>query len=89
MTRKHPRALVIDRNLGVLAHLVRPLALKGFRIAARPTPEDALDYVRRSRPELVLLGQPYWRDGWITQIQAASPGTVVVPVPTAPTTGVA
>lgn len=83
---KNLLALVINPDLNVLGDLVRPLSLKGFRIAARPTPEDALDYVRRSRPDLVLLGSPFWQEGWGKKILAASPGTMVVPVPTSPLT---
>ena len=77
-------ALIINPNLKVLGDLVRPLSLKGFRIAARPAPEDALEYVRRARPDLVLLGAPYWQEGWARRIVDASPATVVVPVPVAP-----
>jgi len=81
MSPKTLQALVVDPNLGILADLVRPLTLKGFRVAARTTTDDVLDYVRRSRPELVLLGRPFWQAGWAPQILAASPGTVVAPAP--------
>ena len=74
------QALVIDPNLKILADLVRPLTLKGFRVSARTSPDDVLDYVRRSRPELVLLGRKFWQAGWAPQILAASPGSVVAPV---------
>jgi hypothetical protein len=80
MSPKNLQALVIDPNLKVLADLVRPLTLKGFRVAARTSPEGVLDYVRRSRPQLVLLGRQFWQAGWGPEILAASPGTVVAPV---------
>ncbi len=80
MATKTLQALVIDPNLRILADLVRPLTLKGFRVAARTSPEGAIDYVRRSRPELVLLNRKYWEEGWAPEILAASPGTVVAPV---------
>ena len=84
MPPKTLQALVIDPNLKVLIDLVRPLTLKGFRVAARTSPEDVLDYVRRSRPELVLLGRKFWQAGWAPEILAASPGTVVAPVAEVP-----
>lgn len=84
MSIKSPRALLIDTNLKALSELVRPLAQKGFRIAARPSPEGAIDYIRRSRPDLVLLGARFWQEGLGREILAASPGTVVVPVPARP-----
>ena len=84
MSPKKLQALVLDPNLRVLADLVRPLTLKGFRVAARTSPDGVLDYVRRSRPQLVLLARTFWQAGWAPQILAASPGTVVAPVADAP-----
>ena len=81
MSHKPLQALVMDANLKVLADLVRPLTLKGFRVAARTSPEGVLDYVRRSRPQLVLLGRTFWQEGWAPEILAASPGTVVAEAP--------
>ena len=81
MPRNTLQALVIDPNLGILADLVRPLTQKGFRVAARTTPDDVIDYVRRSRPGLVLLGRKYWQAGLAPQILEASPGTLVAPSP--------
>ena len=81
MSPKTLQALVIDPNIKILADLVRPLTRKGFRVSARTSPDDVLDYVRRSRPELVLLGRTFWQAGWAPRILAASPGTVVTPAP--------
>lgn len=88
MTPRPLRALVLDPDPRAFADVVATLAPKGFHVAARLAPDDSLDYVRRTRPNVVLLGRPYWEDGWMARIQAASPGTVVVPSP-APTAGAA
>lgn len=74
------RALVIDPDPTVLANIVHVLAHKGFHVATRLTPDDSLNYVRRSRPEVVLLALPFWEEGWSSEILAASPETVVIPV---------
>lgn len=73
-------ALVIDPDPTVLTRVVRTLGHPGLRIAARLSPEDALEYVERSRPDIVLLGIRYWEDGWGPEILAVSPDTVVFPV---------
>ena len=73
------RALAIDPDPAVLAGVVRLLSPRGFHITARVSPDDTLDYVRRSRPNIVLLGRTYWEQGWGTRIRDASPGSVVVP----------
>ena len=74
------RALVIDPDPRVLADAVRVLALNGFRVAGRITPEDSLDYIRRARPHVALLGRTFWEEGWGAEILAASPETVILPV---------
>lgn len=74
------RALVIDPDPRVLADAVRVLTLKGFHVAGRTTPDDSLDYVRRARPHVALLGRTFWEEGWGGEILAASPETVILPV---------
>ncbi|HZE98885.1 MAG TPA: hypothetical protein VE981_17890 [Planctomycetota bacterium] len=74
------RALVIDSDPRVLANIVHVLAHTGFHVATRLGPDDSLNYVRRSRPDVVLLGLPFWEQGWGSDILAASPDTVVIPV---------
>lgn len=74
------RALVIDSDPRVLADVARTLTHRGFRIAVHRSAVDALDYVRRARPDLVLLGVSLWQEGWATEILAIAPETVVVPV---------
>jgi len=77
-------ALVIDPDPSVLSRIAGTLAHSGLRIATRLSPEDALEYVARSRPDVVLLGIAYWQDGWGAEILAASPASVVLPVVDAP-----
>jgi hypothetical protein len=74
------RALVIDPDPRVLADAVRVLTLKGFHVAGRLTPDDSLDYIRRARPHVALLGRTFWEEGWGVEILAASPETVILPV---------
>ena len=78
--QKPLRALVIDPDAGALTDAVRHLVRKGFHVAGRMTPVDSLEYVRRARPNLVLLGRTFWDQGWGPEILAASPETVVMPV---------
>ncbi len=73
-------ALVIDPDPAALARIARTLGHHGLRIAVRRSPEDALEYVGRSRPDVVLLNIGYWEDGWGSEILAISPDTVVFPV---------
>ena len=80
MSDKALRALVIDPDPRVLANAVRVLAHKGIHVAGRITPDDSLDYVKRARPDVVLLGLGYWEQGWGSEILAVSPETVVIPV---------
>lgn len=87
MLTKILSALAIDENRDVLANIAHILAHQGFRIAARTSPADSLDYVRRARPEIVLLGMSFWKEGWGIEILEASPESVVIPVigsPSAP-----
>ena len=48
------------------------------RWVLRPDPAEALDFVRRVRPSLVLLGEASWEAGWAPLLRSASPGTVVL-----------
>lgn len=87
MLTKSLSALAIDGDRDVLANIAHLLAHQGFRIATRTTPEDSLDYVRRARPDIVLLGISFWKEGWGVEILDASPDSVVIPVigpPSAP-----
>lgn len=72
------RALVIDPDFSALSR-ASGLLKHGFRIVARRSPADALDYVARARPDLVLLAPSFWQEGWGAEILAASPETVVLP----------
>jgi len=76
---KDMHALVIDPDPATLTRIAGLLD-HGFRISTRLSPRDAMDYVARARPDVVLLGIDYWQDGWASEILAASPETVVVPV---------
>jgi hypothetical protein len=88
MLDKTLRALVIDPDPRALADAAGVLAGRGFRVAGRTAPDDALEYVRRARPNVVLLGETFWKDGWGAEIRNAAPGTVVVPLDRRPETAV-
>lgn len=72
-------AVVIDADPTTLSR-VAGLLDHGFRISTRLSPRDSLEYVARTKPDVVLLGLDYWREGWGPEILAASPETVVLPV---------
>jgi hypothetical protein len=84
MTLPPLSALVIDPDPSVLSRVAGTLGHHGLRIAARLSPEESLDYIARSRPDVILLGLAFWQDGWSSEILAASPGSVVIPVVDAP-----
>lgn len=74
------RALIIEERPAALARIAATLAHPGFRVATRLSPADALEYVARTRPDLVLLGRSWWEAGWAVELLVASPETVVLPV---------
>jgi hypothetical protein len=80
MLPKTLRALIIDPDPRAIADAAGVLAGRGFRVAGRTAPDDALDYVRRARPNVVLLGEAFWKEGWAPQLRGAAPGIVVVPL---------
>lgn len=80
MNPKTLRALIIDPDPRVLADAAGVFAGRGFRVAGRIAPDDALEYVRRARPNVVLLGESFWKEGWGPEIRRVAPGTVVVPL---------
>lgn len=80
MSDTNLRALVIDPDPRVLADAGRLLALNGFHVAGRLTPDDSLEYIQRARPQVALLGRTFWEQGWGVEILAASPETVILPV---------
>lgn len=72
-------ALVIDPDPATLTRIAGLLD-HGFRISTRLSPRDSLGYIARAKPDVVLLGVAFWKDGWGSEILAASPETVVLPV---------
>ena len=88
MTPKTLRALIIDPDPHTLADAAGVLTGRGFRVAGRIAPDDALEYVRRARPNVVLLAESVWKEGWGLEFRRAAPGTVVVPLGRHPETAV-
>ena len=77
------RVVLIDSDRDVLTRL----AGQGVNVVVRPQPRGALDFIGRARPEVVLLGERFWAQGWARRIRAASPETVVFPARQAPPLG--
>lgn len=68
------RVVVIGRDVPPL----RP----GTRVVVRPSIHEALGYVRRARPEVVLLSRELW--GWARAVAVHSPESVVFPADAPP-----
>ena len=56
-----------------------PRLRPGPRVVARPSIQEALGYIRRVRPELVLLSPELWARGWARAVAVHSPETLVFP----------
>ena len=54
----------------------------GARVVVRPSIQEALGYIRRTRPELVLLPRHLW--GWARAVAVHSPESLVFPLETPP-----
>ena len=75
-----PVAIVIDSDLGVLSRAERALKTARYQALSRLSPSGLLDVLRAVRPELILLGLPFWDEGWGPVLRSASPETVVFPL---------
>jgi DNA-binding response OmpR family regulator len=80
MTPTPLRAVAIDTDTRALGTLAHNLTHRGYRLVARPAPAESLEYVRKVRPEIVLLGAAWWRDGWPEALRRASPRSVLLPI---------
>ena len=78
------RVVVLESDRDILNRVVRRLESADLHLVARASPDDALDYVRRARPEVVLLGADFWGADWARRFSHASPETVVFPILDAP-----
>lgn len=83
------RVVVVDADPRARARLVSRLEAPGVRVVARSSPEDALEFVARARPELVLLGAEAWSLGWSPRFTGVSPDTIVFPAAAPPSLGAA
>lgn len=81
------RVVLIDTDRAALTQAAHRLAHAGVHVVVRPQPRGALDFIGRARPEVVLLGERFWRQGWARRIRAASPETVVFPAGEVPPLG--
>lgn len=59
-----------------------PRLRPGARVIVRSSIHEALGYIRRERPELVLLGPELW--GWARAVGRHSPETLVFPADAPP-----
>jgi hypothetical protein len=70
------RVVVIGSDIPAL----RPDA----RVVVRPSVLEALGYIRRAKPEIVLLSRELWRRGWARAVAVHSPESVVFPADAPP-----
>lgn len=75
-----PLALVIDYDFGFLGRATSTLARAGFQVSARLSPRGLRDFLVALRPELILLGVPFWEQGWGHVLRGDSPESIVYPV---------
>ena len=59
-----------------------PALRPGPRVIVRSSIQEALGYIRRTRPELVLLPRELW--GWARAVVIHSPETLVFPADAPP-----
>lgn len=78
--RIRPLALVIESDFGALSSAVRMAAEARYQVIGRLSPRGLMDLVATLRPELVLLGVPFWGQGWGTLFRTESPESVVFPM---------
>jgi hypothetical protein len=75
-----PLAIVIDTDFGVLSEAVRITADARHQVIGRLSPRGMMEVIAALQPELVLLGMPFWEQGWGPLFRSASPDTVVFPI---------
>ena len=75
-----PLAVVIDADFGVMSTAVRVLTKARYQVIGRLSPRGLVETVRSLRPELLLLGVPFWRQGWGSLFRSESPETLVFPM---------
>jgi hypothetical protein len=79
-TRIRPLAIVIESDFGMLSTAVRTAAEARYQVIGRLSPRGVTDLVTTLRPELVLLGVPFWDQGWGSLFRTESPETLVFPL---------
>lgn len=81
MTKRiRPLAIVVDSDFGLLSTAVRMAAEARYQVIGRLSPRGLMDLVATLRPELVLLGVPFWDQGWGSLFRTESPETLVFPL---------
>lgn len=75
-----PLALVIDHDFGFLGRAVELLGRSGFQVHARLSPSGLREFTSALRPDVILLGLPFWEQGWAPVLRRQSPESIVFPV---------
>lgn len=75
-----PLALVIDYDFGFLGRAALAVARSGYQVSARLSPRGLRDFTGILRPELILLGLPFWEQGWAHVLRTYSPDSIVYPI---------
>ncbi|MBV8880519.1 MAG: hypothetical protein JO332_11175 [Planctomycetaceae bacterium] len=74
-----PLALVIDHDYGFLGQATSILENAGYQVRAVLSPQGLRDFARILRPELILVGLPFWEDGWGRLLRSYAPDSLVFP----------
>lgn len=80
MTQVWPVALLVESDLGVLSEAEQILRLGRYQTVARLSPEGLSEVAGALCPELILVGEDFWRRGWGTLFRAFSPDSLVFPI---------
>jgi hypothetical protein len=73
-------ALIIDQDFGFLDHAASRLLRAGYQVRTRLSPSGLRTFISSLRPEVILLGVPFWELGWAAVLRSCSPDSIVFPV---------
>lgn len=80
MPAVRPLALVIDHDFGFLGRAAASVYRAGYQVSARLSPRGLGEFTRILRPDLILLGLPFWEQGWAPVLRSFSPDTLLYPI---------
>lgn len=85
-----PLALVIDYDFGFLGRAADSVSRAGYQVSARLSPRGLQEFTSILRPDVILLGLPFWEQGWGHVLRSYSPDSILYPIaPRADAPGIA